>query len=122
MIHQFRRGAFVVLALCAFAACKNGEESNEQGTAASDTARAPKVSAATFNADTAYAYVAIQAAMGPRTPGSEAQRKCAAWMEAKLRALCDTVYRQEASVTGGDKKSLPCINLIGSIHPTAKRR
>jgi hypothetical protein len=122
MIHHFRRCAFVALAVCALAACKDSEERKEQSATVSDTAETLKVKAASFNADTAYSYVATQAAMGPRTPGSEAQRKCAAWMQAKLSAFCDTVYRQEATVKGGDKKALPCINLIGSIHPAAGRR
>jgi len=75
-----------------------------------------------FNADTAYQYVATQVAFGPRTPGSSAQKTCADWMEAKLKTSCDTVYRQTTTVTGGDHKSLACINLIGAIHPAATRR
>jgi hypothetical protein len=43
-------------------------------------------------------------------------------MEQQLKQYCDTVYRQEVSVKGGDGKMLPCINLIGSINPNAKRR
>lgn len=120
MMNHFRRGALVVLALAALASCKNQETENKEQ--ASDTTTQVKIAPPAFNADTAYAYVAAQAALGPRTPGSEAQRKCAAWMESKLRQFCDTVYRQEVTVTGGDKKKLPCINLIGSIHPKARRR
>jgi hypothetical protein len=121
MKHLFLRSTLAVLALSAFAACKNNTSETPQEGAA-DTTTAPKVAPAAFNPDTAYAYVAAQAAMGPRTPGSEAQRKCAAWMEGKRRQFCDTVYRQSVTVTGGDKKKLPCINLIGSIHPQAQRR
>jgi hypothetical protein len=113
--------AVIAFTVVAFASCKNSEQQSES-TNASDTASHPRVASATFNADTAYAYVAAQAALGPRTPGSKAQRDCAAWMQHKLRAFCDTVYRQDATVTGGDKKQLPCINLIGSIHPNAQRR
>ena len=43
-------------------------------------------------------------------------------MHTALKKVCETVYRQDVQVTGGDKKSLPCHNLIGVIHPTAKRR
>ena len=80
-----------------------------------------------FNADTAYAYVAAQVAFGPRTPGSAAQKKCADWMQQHLAQFCDTVYRQDAIVDGGDRHNghavkLPCINLIGVLHPKATNR
>lgn len=89
-----------------------------------DTAdSAPKVQVPSFNADSAYTYIAQQVAFGPRTPGSKAQEQCAAWMEGQLKRYCDTVYRQETQLTAGDKKTrLRCINLIGSIRPQAKRR
>jgi hypothetical protein len=43
-------------------------------------------------------------------------------MESKLKTFCDTVYKQEVQVKGGDGKSLPCINLIGVINPAATHR
>ena len=76
-----------------------------------------------FNADSAFATVAQQVAFGPRTPNSEAQLQCAAWMQAKLQQYCDTVYRQETAVMAGDGKTkLRCINLIGVINPVAVNR
>ncbi len=75
-----------------------------------------------FNADSAYALIGKQVAFGPRTPGSPAQKKCAELLQKELRNCCDTVYRQEVSVKGGDGKMLPCINLIGVIHPKAQHR
>ncbi len=82
----------------------------------------PAVATPLFNADSAYNEVAAQVAFGPRIPNSDAQIKCAAWMQARLRIVCDTVYRQQTNVKGGDGKSLRCINLIGAIHPAATRR
>lgn len=114
-------GFAAVCALALFAGCgREPQKANEAPP--SETAQAQKIPIPDFNADSAYRYVAAQVAFGPRTPGSKAQRDCAAWMQQMLRAFCDTVYRQEATVTGGDKKQLPCINLIGSIHPQAKKR
>ncbi|MBS1629422.1 MAG: M28 family peptidase [Bacteroidetes bacterium] len=107
---------FVLLVSCG----NHSQQSEPAGT--SSEMQPPKPVAIHFNADTAYGYVAAQVAFGPRTPGSKAQRACAEWMQQKLRSFCDTVYRQETTVTGGDKKKLPCINLIGSIHPKAKKR
>ncbi len=76
-----------------------------------------------FNADTAFAFVEHQVGFGPRVPGSEAQLQCAAWMQAQLQQYCDTVYRQQATVTAGDRKTqLRCINLVGVIRPAATNR
>jgi hypothetical protein len=101
------------------AGCKN---QNEEKKETSQPAPAKVVSVPVFDADSAYSYINQQVAMGPRTPGSPAQRQCAQWMESKLKSVCDTVYRQSATVKGGDGKSLPCINLIGVINPQASRR
>lgn len=87
------------------------------------TVTAPAVTVPRFNADSAYSYTAQQVAFGPRVPGSPAQLKCAAWMEAQLKMYCDTVYRQQTTLTAGDKKTqLRCINLIGVVNPKATRR
>jgi hypothetical protein len=115
----------LIPALClALASCGNGDgKSTENATEQTvEQPAQPKVNVPAFQSDTAYAYVATQVAFGPRLPGSPAQRKCAKWMEAKLKATCDTVYRQETKVKGGDGKMLPCINLIGVINPKAQHR
>jgi len=115
----------VVLFICLFiAACgsgNNNENQQKKETVTNDTAteKGPVVPAF---ADSAYIYVSKQVVLGPRTPGSDAQKKCAAWMGVMLKKVCDTVYKQDVHVTGGDGKSLPCINLIGVINPKATRR
>jgi hypothetical protein len=43
-------------------------------------------------------------------------------MEAQLKTVCDTIYIQTTTVKGGDGKTLPCINLVGSINPKATKR
>jgi hypothetical protein len=43
-------------------------------------------------------------------------------MLAALNKTCDTVYEQNVHVTGGDGKSLPCINLVGVVNPKAPKR
>lgn len=108
-----------------FSCSDNATDSGAEQTAdnAAVASEAPAVAVPVFNVDSAYAYTAQQVAMGPRTPGSAAQLKCADWMHAKLKLYCDTVYRQEAVLTAGDKKTkLRCINLIGVINPQAPRR
>lgn len=109
----------LLLSTLIFPSCKDGEQKKDEPAA---TQPAVQVKTPPFEADSAYSSIATQVAFGPRTPGSDAQKKCAAWMEEQLKQTCDTVYIQKVNVTGGDKKELPCINLIGSINPTATKR
>lgn len=111
----------LALSLALFSCGDNKESQNEQTTESTTTATA-KLSVPRFQKDTAYAYVAAQVEFGPRVPGTPAQRKCADWIEARLKATCDTVYRQETKVKIGDGRQMPCINLIGAINPKATRR
>lgn len=122
ILHTHLRVAVLPLLLCcALLSCNNNSE-EKKAPAKEEATKAPAVQVPQFDADSAYAYVQQQVAMGPRTPGSAAQQKCAAWMEAELKKVCDTVYRQAVQVTGGDGKQLPCINLVGVIHPASPKR
>ncbi|MBS1585577.1 MAG: M28 family peptidase [Bacteroidetes bacterium] len=106
-----------VLALAGCKGCYKQQEKEATTTPPPVTLNVPR-----FNPDSAYQGVAAQVAFGPRVPGSPAQQKCAAWMQTMLRRYCDTVYKQETKVKGGDGKMLPCINLIGVINPAATKR
>jgi len=75
-----------------------------------------------FNADSAYSFIARQVGFGPRVPNSKSHEDCASWLTSKLNEYCDTVYLQKTKVLAGDKKELPCLNIIGVINPNAKRR
>ncbi len=112
---------FLLLAIAvAGSSCHNDDPGTPAGK--EDTAAKASSSIPVFNADTAYAYVAKQVGFGPRTPGSDGQKQCAAWMQATMQQTVDTVYRQETTVKSGDGKMLPCINLIGAINPNATKR
>ena len=110
--------AFIFFAF--LSACNNGTDKTAQAPAESQPLA--KIAVPAFNADSAYYYIDKQVAFGPRIPGSAAQKNCAAFMQQQLAKLCDTVYEQKTTVKGGDGKMLPCINLIGVIHPKATRR
>ncbi len=122
IMRKLRPIAFLVFACILLSACGDNQETEQKRVPVTDTVVVKPVNAPIFDADSAYDHVAKQVAFGPRIPGSAAQTKCAAWMEGKLRNVCDTVYKQDVHVTGGDGKSLPCINLVGVIHPKASRR
>jgi hypothetical protein len=107
----------------AASACTSNSADNA-GNTSNNTAtnHLPQVQVPSFNSDSAYRLVAQAVSFGPRTPGSAAQRNCAAWMTEVLQKQTDTVYVQQVQVKGGDGKMLPCINLIGVINPQATRR
>lgn len=122
-VKQFRILFSISLVCLLFAiceGCKNDDGKKQASTTDTAAVRLPGVPV--FNEDSAYAYVASQVAMGPRVSGTAAQQQCARWMEEKLKPFCDTVYKQEVHVTGGDGKSLPCINLVGVINAAATKR
>ena len=118
----FYRAVFFGLAGAVLLSCNNNKEQKQTAETAPATATMPKVNTPAFDADTAYASIATQVKFGFRTPGSPGQKQCADWMQGKLKSFCDTVYRQDVQVTGGDLKKLPCINLIGVINPKATKR
>lgn len=67
--------------------------------------------------------IKAQTDFGPRVPGSEASRQCAAWLQARLQELgAEDVEVQEAVVTAYDGTSLPIRNITARINPDAKKR
>jgi hypothetical protein len=116
--------SLVIILLTLLASCSDKNNDNEVSTSEvkQQSVPVPTIVTPDFNADTAYTNINHQVDFGARTPGSAAQKNCAQWMEQKLKITCDTVYKQSINVKGGDGKTLPCINLIGVIHPNAKRR
>lgn len=108
----------LLLAAFALAAC---QQTGKQ-TAQQESEHTAKADIPAFATDSAYTLVEKQLAFGPRVPGTPAQEKCAAWLINSLRPLADTVYVQRATVTAPKKKQLPCINIIATFNPAAKRR
>jgi glutaminyl-peptide cyclotransferase len=120
---QYRFWMAALMGLTMLTACGDGDNKDQPATTATAEVKPQEpVKVPDFIADSAYNHIAAQVALGPRNPGSAGQKKCADWMQLQLKKYCDTVYRQQVTVKGGDGKSLPCINLIGSINPAAQQR
>ena len=100
------------------AGCKHNSETGSQVPAIDYT----KVAIPAFNADSAYALVAAQLAFGPRTPGTPAAERCAAWLAEQLRRSCDTVVLQPFTALLWDASRRSGTNIIGSINPAAQKR
>ncbi|MBQ0165115.1 MAG: M28 family peptidase [Bacteroidales bacterium] len=82
-------------------------------TAAADTCTVQ------FVADTAYSHIVAQCQFGPRTPGSEAHRRCGDWIVAQFRRLGLQVEEQQAPITVWDGKQFTCRNIIARYRPAA---
>lgn len=70
-----------------------------------------------FNADSAYSYVAKQVAFGPRVPNTEAHRLCGEWLSGELRKRGMKVIEQRADLKAFDGTNLKALNIFGQFNP-----
>lgn len=78
---------------------------------------------ATFDADTAFSYIARQVAMGPRVAGSRANEMCSEMIVNELkRHGADTVFTQSGMVKAYIDEMLPIKNVIASFNAAAPKR
>lgn len=116
---KFSNPAFVALAML-MAACGG----NRGASASAPVAVESEVSAdVTFDADSAYAYVARQVEFGPRVPGSGASAACADWLVGKLREFgARDISQQRARIKAYNGDILDIQNISASINPDAAKR
>ena len=81
--------------------------------------QAPLVS---FNADSAYAYIAKQVEFGPRVPNTESHRKTGDWLTAELRRHGAEVIEQKTDLKAFDGTILKARNIFGQFNPEKKER
>lgn len=77
---------------------------------------------ATFNADSAFAYVQKQVDFGPRVPNSTSHKACGDWLIAKLKQFGASVTVQSFAATAYNGTKLQARNIIGSLNPSATKR
>lgn len=89
-----------------------------------NTPNEPKktVTVPSFNADSAYQFVAKQTNFGPRVPETQAHADCAEWLTAKLGEYADTVIVQDFRAKLFNGKGIDGQNIVGVFHPEAKKR
>lgn len=75
-----------------------------------------------FNADSAYSYVKRQVDFGPRVPGSDGHKACAAWLEQKLAGFGAKIYKQNVQLQRYDGALLDAVNIIASFDPDNVKR
>lgn len=76
----------------------------------------------TFDADSAYSFVARQCAFGERVPNTDAHSECGDWIASRLRQCCATVTEQRADLKAFDGTMLHARNIVGEFYPEKKRR
>lgn len=97
---------------------------NRVGTKSSIQSDKPSysVNTPTFNADSAYEYVAKQVAFGPRIPNSEAHRACGDYLVEQLKKFGAHVEEQCDVVDAFDGTPLNMRNIIGSYQTENRKR
>jgi Zn-dependent M28 family amino/carboxypeptidase len=75
-----------------------------------------------FDGQSAFRYLEVQVAFGPRVPGTEPHRLMAQWLDSLLRERADTlvVQRWQHLTTQGDTLSL--VNFVARYNPGAQQR
>lgn len=110
--------SLIVLSLT-FSACHN---TNNPNSKVDTSAQVLRVHVPSFNADSAYNWVAKQVSFGPRIPGTAAQDRCANWIVSKLKNYTSSVIEQNAQVKIYNGKMMPCHNIIASFNPQVQKR
>lgn len=112
------RLSFLILLVFIFACA--GEESPKQKT--KPAPKKQQIIRPTFDADSAYQFVAKQIEFGPRVPNTEAHKAAAKWLSSKLKSYDFEVIEQKAQVTAFNGSKLNITNIIGSYLPEKNNR
>ncbi len=100
-------------------ACDSKETKTTQSTS---TQEKVQMNIPEFNADTAYQYIAMQVAFGPRVPNTKAHIACGDFLSAELKKYGASVYEQKAMVSAFDQTKLQMRNIIAAFHPEKPNR
>jgi len=110
------KNIFIILLSCLLFSCGN-EAPKKKKKAPSKAVEVPS-----FNADTAFYFIAQQVAFGPRVPNTKGHNDCADYLIEKLESYADTVIVQEAQLTAFDGTILDSKNIIASFKPLRAKR
>lgn len=99
--------------------CKPTENTTGGSTTGNRPIEEVKVS---FNADSAYAFVAKQVSFGPRVPGTSAHGLCVDFLRQKLASYCDTAFVQEGGIQTITGRNVDIRNVIGIFNPNSSYR
>ena len=114
-----KRILITIMAALLLASC-----GDKQPKGSTDPNEKPKktVVVPSFNADSAYQFVAKQTSFGPRVPATQAHADCAEWLTTKLSEYADTVIVQEFRTKLFNGAGIDGKNIVAVFHPEAKKR
>jgi glutaminyl-peptide cyclotransferase len=90
---------------------------SKSAAAGSGGAPSPAPLPAEFDPDSAWAALTAQLAFGPRVPGTDAHKACAAWLAARLAACGGRVERDAFTYRDPAGTDWPLENIIGRFGP-----
>ncbi len=121
--------AFILLALLClwafgayFKSCSKPKDTVESESENSSSTTSNLQKAPIFSEDSAYQFIAKQVSFGPRVPATKPHKKCAEWLQAKLKEYGATVSTQDFVGTAYDGVKRASKNIIGSFNPSATKR
>ncbi|MDW8334658.1 MAG: M28 family peptidase [Bacteroidia bacterium] len=119
--------AAITICVLTFGACRPGrtdgsESRNEKPKTSGSAEWFASAPAAEFDSDSAYAFLTVQTAFGPRIPGTTAHKKCGDFIAGALRRYGAKVYEQTTSRPRFGSKPTPIRNIVGEFNPQAPRR
>lgn len=107
----------LILTLC-LASCGAKSRNNTDGTGMSDIPASESSSnIPSFDADSAYCYLAMQVKAGPRVPNTEAHKKIGNYLSAELKRHGANVIEQTAALKAFDGTMLSARNIFGEFNP-----
>lgn len=122
-MHHFKVGRQLLFALLAFTlvGCSPENTSSDSGSESEAVTRqAPSVPA--FNRDSAYAYVAMQVAFGPRVPNTPPHDACREWLVSQLESFGAQVTEQPFRSEAYTGEILKGTNIVASFNPENSKR
>jgi hypothetical protein len=122
--HYLRLFFLPAIAVAWMTSCENKPKINPKPTPAPTQTEGnkPYLAPPDFNADSAYAFISKQVGFGPRIPNSESQKKCAEWLEKKLKQYTPHVIVQTGTVTAHTGESLRMYNIMARFKPESSNR
>lgn len=114
---------FLILPLLLGTLSCGGKQSKASSDNATDSIAPQPLSEMTFDADSAYSYVATQVKMGPRIPGTVGHDKCQAYIVGELkRHGADSIIQQRTTMEIHTGQIYAINNILGRFNKDASKR
>ena len=105
----------LIIGLCITACNRQAEQTKDNNTEQHTVVP-------TFDADTAYEFVAQQVAFGPRVPNTQAHKQCENYLYSTMTQYADTVIKQYFTAKAYNGNMLEGCNIIASFNPQHANR